>query len=296
MPKSADAFRTISEVSEALNTPQHVLRFWETKFPQIKPVKRAGGRRYYRPADLALLAGIRTLLHDQGLTIRGVQKILRESGVRPVMALGEGTAPPPIALPGEALPDEVPADEVLADVPTASPSPADAPVAEESPAPMAQDETPPDLAADLQTPEARPPAAVTPLIRPAAAAPSLFPHDPDDSALVIEEAPMQIDAPTLPALEGATIHALPVRKTRAAAPRADHARTETAASEPVLPGLDLPVAPPAATRPALSDKAMRLVAQLRALPRAAPHPRAAELAALRHRLSDLRARTAQSQA
>lgn len=288
MPKSADAFRTISEVSEALNTPQHVLRFWETKFPQIKPVKRAGGRRYYRPADLALLAGIRTLLHDQGLTIRGVQKILRESGVRPVMALGDGTAPPPIALPAQALPADAPAD-----APKAAP-----PVAEESPAPMAQDETPPDLS-DLQPPEARPRAAVSSLIRPAAA--SLFPHDPDDSALVIEEAPMQIDAPTLPALEGATIHALPVRKARAAAPRADHgradhARPETAASEPVLPGLDLPIAPPAGSRPALSDKATRLVAQLRALPRAAPHPRAAELAALRHRLSDLRARTVQSQA
>ena len=89
MNKSPDAFRTISEVAELLDTPAHVLRFWESRFPQIKPVKRAGGRRYYRPADMALLAGIRRLLHDEGLTIRGVQKILREQGVRHVSGLSE---------------------------------------------------------------------------------------------------------------------------------------------------------------------------------------------------------------
>lgn len=89
MDKSPDAFRTISEVAELLETPAHVLRFWESRFPQIKPVKRAGGRRYYRPADLALLAGIRRLLHDEGLTIRGVQKILREQGVKHVSGLAE---------------------------------------------------------------------------------------------------------------------------------------------------------------------------------------------------------------
>ncbi len=85
--KSADAFRTISEVSELLDTPAHVLRFWESRFAQIRPIKRAGGRRYYRPADVALLAGIKQLLHDDGLTIRGVQKILRERGVAHVSAL-----------------------------------------------------------------------------------------------------------------------------------------------------------------------------------------------------------------
>ena len=82
MEKSPDAFRTISEVAEHLETPAHVLRFWESRFPQIRPVKRAGGRRYYRPADVALLTGIKRLLHDEGMTIRGVQKILREQGVR----------------------------------------------------------------------------------------------------------------------------------------------------------------------------------------------------------------------
>jgi len=87
MAKSADAFRTISEVSEWLETPAHVLRFWESRFNQVKPVKRAGGRRYYRPADMLLLGGIRRLLHDDGITIKGVQKILREKGVKYVGTL-----------------------------------------------------------------------------------------------------------------------------------------------------------------------------------------------------------------
>ncbi len=87
MEKSRDAFRTISEVAEWLGTPTHVLRFWESRFSQVKPVKRAGGRRYYRPSDMELLGGIKKLLHDDGLTIRGVQKILREEGVKHVIAL-----------------------------------------------------------------------------------------------------------------------------------------------------------------------------------------------------------------
>ncbi|MFN7225335.1 MAG: MerR family transcriptional regulator [Paracoccaceae bacterium] len=89
MNKSPDAFRTISEVADLLETPAHVLRFWESRFPQIRPVKRAGGRRYYRPSDIALLTGIKRLLHDEGLTIRGVQKILREQGVRHVSGVPE---------------------------------------------------------------------------------------------------------------------------------------------------------------------------------------------------------------
>jgi DNA-binding transcriptional MerR regulator len=91
MDKSPEAFRTISEVADFLETPAHVLRFWESRFPQIRPVKRAGGRRYYRPADVALLTGIKYLLHAEGLTIRGVQKVLREQGVRHVASLiGQG--------------------------------------------------------------------------------------------------------------------------------------------------------------------------------------------------------------
>ena len=81
MAKSADAFRTISEVADDLDVPKHVLRFWELRFPKIKPMKRGGGRRYYRPADIDLLKGIRHLLHAEGYTIKGVQKILREQGV-----------------------------------------------------------------------------------------------------------------------------------------------------------------------------------------------------------------------
>lgn len=87
MKKSPEAFRTISEVAEWLGTPTHVLRFWESRFTQVKPVKRAGGRRYYRPADMELLGGIKKLLHTDGMTIRGVQKLLREEGVRHVAAL-----------------------------------------------------------------------------------------------------------------------------------------------------------------------------------------------------------------
>lgn len=87
MAKSADAFRTISEVADWLGVQTHVLRFWESKFTQVKPVKRAGGRRYYRPVDMLLLGGIRKLLHEDGLTIKGVQKILREKGMAHVSAL-----------------------------------------------------------------------------------------------------------------------------------------------------------------------------------------------------------------
>ena len=92
--KSPDAFRTISEAAEELDVPQHVLRFWETRFTQIKPMKRAGGRRYYRPADVDLLKGIRSLLYKEGYTIRGVQKILKEDGVAYVSGVGRGEIEP----------------------------------------------------------------------------------------------------------------------------------------------------------------------------------------------------------
>jgi DNA-binding transcriptional MerR regulator len=82
--KSKDAFRTISEVADWLDVPTHVLRFWESRFAQIKPVKRAGGRRYYRPSDMRVIGGVKVLLHDQGMTIRGVQKLFREEGVKHV--------------------------------------------------------------------------------------------------------------------------------------------------------------------------------------------------------------------
>ena len=91
--KSAEAFRTISEVALELDVPQHVLRFWESRFTQIKPVKRAGGRRYYRPEDVDLLKGIRALLYSDGFTIKGVQKVLKERGLRHVAEVGRGGVP-----------------------------------------------------------------------------------------------------------------------------------------------------------------------------------------------------------
>lgn len=95
MDKAPDAFRTISEVADDLDIPQHVLRFWETRFSQIKPMKRSGGRRYYRPDDVDLLRGIRRLLYGEGYTIRGVQRILREQGVKSVQALADAAVAPP---------------------------------------------------------------------------------------------------------------------------------------------------------------------------------------------------------
>ena len=90
MDKSPDAFRTISEVADDLDLPQHVLRFWETRFTQIKPMKRGGGRRYYRPEDVDLLKGIRHLLYDHGYTIKGVQKLLKVNGNKFVAAIASG--------------------------------------------------------------------------------------------------------------------------------------------------------------------------------------------------------------
>jgi DNA-binding transcriptional MerR regulator len=120
MDKSPDAFRTISEVAEDLDLPQHVLRFWETRFNQIRPLKRGGGRRYYRPDDVDLLKGIRHLLYGQGFTIRGVQRIIKAEGIRFVQGIGRGdqsvTAPPPeirAAVSGDiALPPAFPSSTV----------------------------------------------------------------------------------------------------------------------------------------------------------------------------------------
>lgn len=146
MDKSPDAFRTISEVADLLDTPAHVLRFWENRFAQVRPVKRAGGRRYYRPSDVALLAGIRTLLHDQGVTIRGVQKILRERGVRQVAQIGaavlSGMPVPHIAVPDEDRSEAAdPAGDAVDAPPEAAGPQADAP--EAAPAPAAPPPTAP---------------------------------------------------------------------------------------------------------------------------------------------------------
>ncbi len=144
MAKARDAFRTISEVSDWLDTPAHVLRFWESKFTQVKPVKRAGGRRYYRPEDMQLLGGIKVLLHEQGMTIKGAQKLLREQGVKHVVGLSadpnattaKAMMPPPAKAPEAAAPAPAPEQKSAVATPetnvtpmTAMPPPSE-PVAE----------------------------------------------------------------------------------------------------------------------------------------------------------------------
>jgi DNA-binding transcriptional MerR regulator len=93
--KGPEAFRTISEAAEELSVPQHVLRFWETKFAFIRPMKRAGGRRFYRPSDIAVLRGVRRLLHDEGYTIKGVQRLHREEGLSRLVSAGAGEGASP---------------------------------------------------------------------------------------------------------------------------------------------------------------------------------------------------------
>lgn len=96
MTKGPEAFRTISEAAEELGVPQHVLRFWETRFSFIRPMKRAGGRRFYRPQDLVVLRGVRRLLHEEGYTIKGVQKLHREQGVPRLVLAAEGAPIPEV--------------------------------------------------------------------------------------------------------------------------------------------------------------------------------------------------------
>ncbi len=122
MAKSPDAFRTIREVSEWLDTPAHVLRFWESKFRQVAPVKRAGGRRYYRPDDMLLLGGIKKLLHKDGMTIKGVVRLLRSDGIKPVQAMSQP------------LDGDIPANDDVSNV---------SPKIAEAPAPQSETVSPP---------------------------------------------------------------------------------------------------------------------------------------------------------
>jgi len=167
--KSNDAFRTIGEVSQTLDTPAHVLRFWESKFSQVKPVKRAGGRRYYRPDDVALLGGIKALLHDDGMTIKGAQKLLREKGVAHVCARRPATADEP------RMRDVTPKTDAA---PATPPDPSDdwAPIAFPErpdpvpPAPPANDDAPTNAPAD------------TPTVAQAPPAPRVLPDIPDEGS------------------------------------------------------------------------------------------------------------------
>ncbi len=191
MEKSAEAFRTISEVSEFLDTPAHVLRFWESRFSQVKPVKRAGGRRYYRPTDLALLGGIKKLLHEDGLTIRGVQKILKEKGVRHVAALSSVDLGKSDG--GDAAPLAAPRSD-NGHWP-ASPTP-DAAAEGDNLVPDPEDAATPAFAAGAVRP-ARP-----------AVSPGAEQRADLERRFSAPEAPMQVDVPTLPRGRSGNVHPL----------------------------------------------------------------------------------------
>jgi DNA-binding transcriptional MerR regulator len=143
--KAPDAFRTISEVADELDLPQHVLRFWESRFPHIRPMKRGGGRRYYRPEDIDLLRGIRHLLYGDGYTIRGVQRILREQGVRTVQSVGQGQAANLAVLPQDDAQD---ADGEPSGTRTVLkfPSPLDSEASDETEDEFEEHEPPPEFA------------------------------------------------------------------------------------------------------------------------------------------------------
>lgn len=285
MDKSPEAFRTISEVAEALETPAHVLRFWESRFPQIRPVKRAGGRRYYRPSDVALLTGIKRLLHDEGMTIRGVQKILREHGVRHVSGLSEEASAEEEAL-GAAMAGR------LDDEPGVTPAEAADATAAALRAALAASSAP-QVAAILPFRPMAPPQPALPGLEPEAEAGALIepvadaadhPADADDSPPpdlaqtdLAQTDPGQTDLadsadpPPPPAPE-----TMPEAMPEAIPESAPESPPESAAG----------VAPPAPAEEPLST----LAARLRALPRGSLAARRLDLAALRARIGALRAR------
>lgn len=182
MDKSPDAFRTISEVAVDLDLPQHVLRFWETRFVQIKPLKRGGGRRYYRPDDVELLKGIRHLLYGEGYTIRGVQRILKEQGVRFVMNVWQDGAPQPP--PAGARFDDAPAadepafDDEAQNEAAMPPDDAYSPYAPHHVAPVAAPR--PAESADFAVPMVRPAEPRPPVETPPRAEPRFAPVPTDD--------------------------------------------------------------------------------------------------------------------
>lgn len=230
MDKSPDAFRTISEVADHLDTPAHVLRFWESRFPQIRPVKRAGGRRYYRPSDVALLGGIKRLLHDDGMTIRGVQKVLRDHGVRHVQALSGETLselPDPAAPVELAMP--VPAAPALAEIiPFAQLAGPAAPLSED-PAPQTEAaEAEPEPAPETEDGTAEEGAAVDAVADEAEAAPS------EEDSLPLPEPQATAEDPQVP---------LPPADTGPATLPFLQPRPTPAPPLPELPLFTAPVAP-----------------------------------------------------
>ncbi|KAJ56635.1 hypothetical protein ACMU_06745 [Actibacterium mucosum KCTC 23349] len=187
MRKSPDAFRTISEVAEWLDTPAHVLRFWESRFTQVKPVKRAGGRRYYRPNDMLLLGGLKKLLHEDGMTIRGVQKYLREHGVKEVMGLSH-------PLDEDEVLDGTVTAENDDDVTTEAP---EAPMAENVEDPVEADNVVP-LHGDPDAPELD---FGPPPTKPAAEAPPAPEEEPEVAPEPVAATPMAEDADAEPVPE-----------------------------------------------------------------------------------------------
>ncbi|MCZ8314611.1 MerR family transcriptional regulator [Phreatobacter sp.] len=267
MDKAPDAYRTISEVADDLDLPQHVLRFWETRFSQIRPLKRGGGRRYYRPEDIDLLKGIRHLLYGEGYTIRGVQRIIKENGVKAIQALGrgEGASPlqkprgPEIIDPGRE-PDAAPAragTRVPVFAEAAYPAPPFIPAdLGEDDEPEMEDDEPLDLPPTTiarPAPAAPPPAPVS---APAAMAAPVDPRPLVARPAVIppaRPAPAPRVEPPFVAVPASAAHAAP--PSAVAAPLAE---------PPIIPAA-APPAPMPSMRPVLRD--------------AAPPPPAARLAA-----------------
>ncbi|WP_230802262.1 MerR family transcriptional regulator [Seohaeicola saemankumensis] len=237
--KSPEAFRTISEVADWLERPAHVLRFWESKFTQVKPVKRAGGRRYYRPEDMLLLGGIKKLLHDDGMTIKGAQKIMREQGVRYVSALSQP------------LDDDTAAPVVAASVTAAVANRDTAPDA----IPVAKRVTEPAHDTSAASPAPRPPAPASPPVasvaeKTVADSPDIAqahnapvdsatqPPDPADALPDREPAPLAVDRPQAsPESEAPDIGRPPVASTPRAPLGADIPQTPVADNAPHQPGV-----------------------------------------------------------
>jgi len=198
MTKSTQAFRTIREVADWLGVAAHVLRFWESKFPQIKPVKRAGGRRYYRPSDMALVGGIKVLLHDEGMTIRGVQKLIRRDGVDAIAAL----APSMDSLATASDEGRTDAADWLhdAEVEAVPGTPDGASTPDATPEPV----VPPAL-----TPRAEPEQAALPLDVAGKPAQRSAPPVPDPASRANERPDTDVDADDAPAREGSVPTDLP---------------------------------------------------------------------------------------
>jgi len=302
--KSADAFRTISEVADWLDRPAHVLRFWESKFTQVKPVKRAGGRRYYRPEDMRLLGGIKKLLHDDGMTIKGAQKVLREQGVRYVSALSQ-----PLDEDGTLTGVAMPVRSEVANVDTAPEqafAKAEPPKAIEPAAPSVQ--TPPEMPPE---PEAEPEHTAEQPSQPAATpapAPSMPSAADEEDAARVPHMPAQDAAAdsandTAPLSDEAPQHAAPVAPPHAAppppaAPAAPSAGTAPPDSPPLPPEADAPAPRPlgADLPPPPDVSALRgapgLLSQIAALKHPVAKANHAEITALLDRLAALRDRMA----